>query len=374
VNGTIDDFEFYISANGSTWGNPVTTGSWGGVTGMCMKETFAPVSGRYVRLVALSEINDNPWTSAAEIYVYGMLTVTVPNVVSLSQALAEANIVAAGLAVGTVTTTYSDTVDAGMVISQSPVSGTVVDAGSDVDIVVSLGRAGDLDSDGDVDLVDLSILKSEYLLQENHTESAGLVVIEAEHFADNTPGSGSMAGSAWTQMTGSGSIGDGFMQALPDQGRSINSNLETYSPHLSYPINFSTTGDYYLWIRGMAADSNADTVHYGADGTAFSFDYNSAFVFPVFAGFSWSTQLGSGARPVITIDSPGMYSLDFWMREDGTALDRFALTTDANYNPNSGGEPAESEYQDLTYDLNADGIMNLADYALLANDWLEGVN
>jgi hypothetical protein len=233
---------------------------------------------------------------------------------------------------------------------------------------------GDLDRDGDVDLVDLNTLQSEYLLQEGHTESSGIVVLEAEHYAENTPGSGSMAGSNWTQMSGSGSIGDGFIQALPDQGRSINSNLKTYSPHLSYPIYFSTTGDYYLWIRGMAADSNADSVHYGADGVALSFDYNSAVAFPIFAGFSWVSNRGDGARPVINVDSPGMHTLDLWMREDGTALDRFALSTDVNYNPNSGGEPTESVYQALTYDLNADGIMNLADYARLASNWLAGVD
>jgi hypothetical protein len=235
------------------------------------------------------------------------------------------------------------------------------------------GRPSDLDQDGDIDLVDLNLLGEQYLLHNGHIESGGLVVMEAEHFHYNTPGSGSMAGSSWTQMTGSGSVGAGFMQALPDQGRSINSNLETYSPHLSYQINFSTIGDYYLWVRGMAEDSNADTVHYGADEAAFSFDYNSAVVFPVFAGFSWSSQLGSGARPVITIDSAGTHSLDFWMREDGTALDRIVLTTDINYNPSSGGEPSESVYLELAADFNADGIVNLADYAAQANVWLDSV-
>jgi M6 family metalloprotease-like protein len=235
------------------------------------------------------------------------------------------------------------------------------------------GRPSDLDQDGDVDLVDLNLLGEQYLLHNGHIESGGLVVMEAEHFHYNTPGSGPMAGSSWTQMSGSGSVGDGFMQVLPDQGRSINSNLETYSPHLSYQINFSTTGDYYLWVRGMAVDSNADTVHYGAEGAAFSSDYNSALAFPVFAGYSWSSQRGDYTRPVITIDSPGTHSLDFWMREDGAALDRIVLTTDIDYNPNSGGEPSESVYLELTADFNADGVINLADYAAQANVWLDGV-
>ena len=64
---------------------------------------------------------------------------TVPPVEGLLQSAAEADIVAAGLVVGTVTTAYSDTVAAGYVISQDPVAGTEVAPGSAVDLVVSLG-------------------------------------------------------------------------------------------------------------------------------------------------------------------------------------------------------------------------------------------
>ncbi|MGD0573703.1 MAG: PASTA domain-containing protein, partial [Sedimentisphaerales bacterium] len=47
----------------------------------------------------------------------------------------------ANLAVGTVTTAYSNTVVAGNVISQSPAAGTVVTTGSSVSYVVSLGKS-----------------------------------------------------------------------------------------------------------------------------------------------------------------------------------------------------------------------------------------
>jgi hypothetical protein len=40
---------------------------------MCNSETFPAVTCRFIRLVALSEINDNNWTSAAEISVYEAL-------------------------------------------------------------------------------------------------------------------------------------------------------------------------------------------------------------------------------------------------------------------------------------------------------------
>jgi hypothetical protein len=65
--------------------------------------------------------------------------VSVPNVVGLQQAAAEAAITGARLAVGTVTFQTSDTVPEGEVISQAPVGGTIVAADSAVDLVVSSG-------------------------------------------------------------------------------------------------------------------------------------------------------------------------------------------------------------------------------------------
>jgi beta-lactam-binding protein with PASTA domain len=65
--------------------------------------------------------------------------VTVPNVVGLTQTAASTAITGAGLTVGTVTTQSSATVAAGLVISESPVSGTSVASGSAVNFVVSSG-------------------------------------------------------------------------------------------------------------------------------------------------------------------------------------------------------------------------------------------
>jgi len=78
--------------------------------------------------------------SAVDIVVsLGVEPVTVPNVVGSAQAAAEAAITAATLTVGNVTTQYSDTVAAGVVISQNPAGGTSVAPGTSVDLVVSLG-------------------------------------------------------------------------------------------------------------------------------------------------------------------------------------------------------------------------------------------
>jgi len=69
-NGMIKDYEFYVSLNGSDWGSPVATGTF--AKDYTEKEVLFPrVSGQYIRLVALREVNDNPWTTMAEINLIG---------------------------------------------------------------------------------------------------------------------------------------------------------------------------------------------------------------------------------------------------------------------------------------------------------------
>jgi lysophospholipase L1-like esterase len=70
ANGTIKNYEFYVSVDGINWGSPVASGTFANTT--AVKEVlFNAKSGRYVRLRALSEVNGNPWTSAAELNVLG---------------------------------------------------------------------------------------------------------------------------------------------------------------------------------------------------------------------------------------------------------------------------------------------------------------
>jgi len=70
----------------------------------------------------------------------GPVTVSTPDVVGLSQAVAENTITTAGLT-STVSSASSATVPAGNVISQNPNGGTSIAEGSNVDIVVSTGPA-----------------------------------------------------------------------------------------------------------------------------------------------------------------------------------------------------------------------------------------
>lgn len=72
MNGTIKQYEFYVSADGVNWGSSAVAGTFG--SGTSAKEAlFALKAGRFVRLRALSEMNGNPWASMAELDVLGSL-------------------------------------------------------------------------------------------------------------------------------------------------------------------------------------------------------------------------------------------------------------------------------------------------------------
>ena len=67
-NGRIDEYEFYVSSNGTDWGDAVVSGNF--VNDKTLKKVvFDVISGRYVRLRSLSEVNDNPWATMAELNV-----------------------------------------------------------------------------------------------------------------------------------------------------------------------------------------------------------------------------------------------------------------------------------------------------------------
>jgi PKD repeat protein len=65
-NGRVCKYEFYVSNDTSNWGIPVSTGSLANISSQ-QDVTFTGKNGRYVRFRAMSECNNNAWTSMSEI-------------------------------------------------------------------------------------------------------------------------------------------------------------------------------------------------------------------------------------------------------------------------------------------------------------------
>ena len=67
-HGRIAQYEFYVSLDGVNWGTPVAVGTLANVATE-QEVRFAPKTGQYIRLRALSEVEGRPYTSLAELNV-----------------------------------------------------------------------------------------------------------------------------------------------------------------------------------------------------------------------------------------------------------------------------------------------------------------
>ncbi len=158
-------------------------------------------------------------------------------------------------------------------------------------------------------------------------DASGQVVIEAEH-PDNSIDRG---GRSWMQNFFSGFSGDGTMQAGPDSGTTVNSNLNSNSPQLDYPIEFSQSGRYHVWVRGVGPGWNSDSVWVGLNSNSAS----AALLTVPKGGLDWAGSVR------VNVPSAGVHSLSIWMREDGVIIDKVVLARSSGATPTGLG-PNES--------------------------------
>ena len=172
----------------------------------------------------------------------------------------------------------------------------------------------------------------------------GLVVMEAEHWNGNAE---SFTGNNWTLRTNSVVItpdsfqnwandrngekfsGKGYMQAKPVDGAALLITNLANKARLDFNVEFTQPGLHYIWVRGQGVHWLSDTVRVGLDGKS----------------ESWGKDIGlwwTGWRWVPTkafmIDKPGVHTINVWMDEDGTAVDKVLITSNKNFRPSSEGE------------------------------------
>ncbi|MEX2493354.1 MAG: discoidin domain-containing protein [Nitrospirales bacterium] len=69
-NGRIKNYHIYVSQDGNDWGQPVAIGEFPNSEAE-QRVQFSPKTGRFVRLAALSEVNNERWASMAELNIEG---------------------------------------------------------------------------------------------------------------------------------------------------------------------------------------------------------------------------------------------------------------------------------------------------------------
>ena len=86
ANGMVKQYEVYLSTDGKTWGTAAVSGEFKNTTATQVAKLKSATNARYMKFVAKSEVNDNAWTSAAEISIQAASDVTaIENIPPLSQ-------------------------------------------------------------------------------------------------------------------------------------------------------------------------------------------------------------------------------------------------------------------------------------------------
>jgi len=75
-HGIVKDYAFYVGQDTTNWGTPVAMGTFANDRSQKKVMFTAPQTARYIRFVALSEINGSAWASAAEINLIPMAGAT----------------------------------------------------------------------------------------------------------------------------------------------------------------------------------------------------------------------------------------------------------------------------------------------------------
>ncbi len=129
-------YRVYVGTVSGVYGPPIDVGN---VT--TYKVTNLSEGQTYFFGVKAYDTSGNESGFSSEVSTTVAQLVSVPAMVDLLQAVAEAAITDVGLVVGIAITASSDTVLAGVVINQMPVAGASVALGSAVDLVISSGPA-----------------------------------------------------------------------------------------------------------------------------------------------------------------------------------------------------------------------------------------
>ena len=170
-------------------------------------------------------------------------------------------------------------------------------------------------------------------------EQNGQVVIEVENYHAMAPGS---QGHTWQPVTGfNGYSGVSALQALPNSG--TNTQLNPTGPRLDYKVNFTTPGTYTVYLRGLKpdGDNSDDSVLIGLNGQVATTGNWGLEGFKSY--FAW-TKDDTDHSQTVQIPDPGVYTINVWMREDGTVIDKLWLTLDPSvtYQGSSSIGPAQS--------------------------------
>lgn len=211
------------------------------------------------------------------------------------------------------------------------------------------------------------------LAEKVYEEKDGLLVVEAEHFAQQSYDDV----RKWYVMNKEqtpdiqpdhdknhyeGASGNAYLEILPDTRKNHSEELIqqvnfTEDPGriavLYYPVWINNPGRYYVWARTCPTGSEDNGLHVGIDGKWPVSGYRMQWVSHD-DDWHWDSKqrtplvhTGENYRIFLDIEEPGLHTIMFSMREDGFEMDRWLISKDKNVLEHGykGIGPEESEFK-----------------------------
>ena len=185
-----------------------------------------------------------------------------------------------------------------------------------------------------------------------------VVVMEAEHFDAHV----AQGGHAWVANATAGFAGDGAIQAAPNSGATRDAGFTSSSPRVDFRVNFVATGTHQVWVRGIGASGNDDSVHVGLNGAGVA---SSDRITGFGTNWTWRNTTSDGPPATIDIPSAGVHTVNLWMREDGVVVDRILLTPETSFSPSGTGPNESGRVGIIPAAIPAATVVNLATRAMV---------
>jgi hypothetical protein len=197
-------------------------------------------------------------------------------------------------------------------------------------------------------------------------ESKGLLIIEAEHFYNQTLAETrawhviSLEENPQIEPDGDGphlegASGNAYLEILPDSRRNHGEKLihqENFSNEpgklgvLHYRAHFQNPGRYYVWVRAFSTGSEDNGIHVGLNGTWPESGQRMQWCEGK-RTWRWESKqrtqdqhCGEPYKIFLDVEKPGVHDIMFSMREDGFEFDQFLLTLDRSLERVEGVVPA----------------------------------
>ena len=197
-------------------------------------------------------------------------------------------------------------------------------------------------------------------------ETDGMVAVEAEDFAKQSStdirqwyiieeGTTDLPTPDPDGNHAAGASGSAYVEILPDTRTTHDDELQhgvNFSNEpgkmaiLEYSVHFTDTGKYYVWVRTHTSGTEDNGIHVGLDGAwpatgqRMQFDGNKK-------EWSWESrqrtkEVHTGVPELIylLIDTPGIHTIAFSMREDGFEFDKWVMSKEYVAPEGPGPTPA----------------------------------